>query len=63
MTRQKTAFENMGKENAGNQHFLLFPQNFSHIPGQTSVFESHLLCCLPMLSVWSDPKFCLMVKS
>ena len=37
-------FENIvGKgKNAGNQHFLLFPQYFLPVPRQISVFESHL---------------------
>ena len=29
-------------ENAGYQHFLLFPQCFLPIPKQISIFESHL---------------------
>ena len=33
----------MGKgENAGNQHFLLFPQCFLPFPEQVSIFQSHL---------------------
>ena len=37
-------FENIvGKEgNAGNQHFLLFPQCFLPIPKRSSVFTLHL---------------------
>ena len=59
------ALENIvGKEeNAGNQHFLLFPQCFLLFPAQISVFESLLFCCLQMLSIWSKPKFCCLVKS
>ena len=30
------------EENAGNQHFLLFPQCFLPFPNQISVFETHL---------------------
>ena len=43
---KKKAFENIvGKgENAGNQHFLLFPQYFTPIPNQISLFELHLFC-------------------
>ena len=49
----------MGKgENAGNLHFLLFPQCFSLFPTQISVFESLLFCRLQMLLIWSRPKFC-----
>ena len=41
MTLKKTAFEKiLGKgENAGNQHFLLFPQCFLPFPRQISDFE------------------------
>ena len=38
-------------ENAGYQHFLLFPQYFLSFPEQISVFQSHLLCRLLMLSI------------
>ena len=46
-------FENiMGKgENAGNQHFLLFPKCFLPFPEQLGIFQSHLLCCLKILSI------------
>ena len=59
--KRKDAFENIsGKgENAGNQHFLLFPK-FS-LPFQKEI--SHLFCNLPMLSIWCGLKFCCMVKS
>ena len=30
-------------ENAGNQHFLLFPQCFLLFPRQISIFESHFV--------------------
>ena len=45
---KKKAFENIvGKgENAGNQHFLLFPQCFLFFPTQILIFESGLFCCL-----------------
>ena len=51
MPLKKMAFENiMGKgENAGNQHFLLFPQCFLLFPTQSSSFESLLFCRLQML--------------
>ena len=38
-------------ENAGYQHFLLFPQYFRFIPLQTTIFESHLFCRLQLLSI------------
>ena len=48
---EKKAFENiMGKgENAGNQHFLFFPQCFLPFPTQISIFKSKLFCSLQML--------------
>ena len=48
---EKKAFENIeGKgENAGNQHFLLFPQCFLLFPTRISIIESELLCHLQML--------------
>ena len=30
------------EENAGNQHFLLFPQCFLPFPKQISIFDTHL---------------------
>ena len=47
----KKPFENIvGKgENAGNQHFILFPQYFLPFPNQISNFHSHLFCRLQML--------------
>ena len=52
-------FENIeGKEeNAGNQHFHLFPQCFLPITERISVFELHLFCRLQ-----THPKVCLLVK-
>ena len=40
----KKPFENVVEkgENAGNQHFLLFPQCFLPFPKQISIFQSHL---------------------
>ena len=45
-TLKKKPFENnVGNgENAGNQHFLLFPQCFLPIPKRISVFKLYLLC-------------------
>ena len=36
-------------ENAGNQHFPLFPQCFIPFPKQISIFQPNLICCLQML--------------
>ena len=58
-------FENIvGKgENAGNQHFLLFPQCFLVFPEQNLLHKSNLLCRLQSLSNWTGPKFCCLVKN
>ena len=65
LTPKKQAFENIvGKgENAINQHFLLFPQCFLLLPGQTSIFESELFCRLQMFRILTSLKFCHLVKS
>ena len=57
-------FENtVGKgENAGDQHFLLFPQCFLPFPKEISIFQSHLFCCLQGLSIWTSLKICRLVK-
>ena len=59
------AFENIeGKEeNAGNQHFLLFPQCFLLFPTQIFIFEWYLFCCLQMLGIWTSLNLCRLVKS
>ena len=64
-TLYKKPVENIaGKgENAGNQHFLLFPQCFQAFPNQISILQSHLFCCLQMPSIWTSQKFCCLVKS
>ena len=51
-------FENIaGKgHNAGNQHFLLFPQCFQPFLKQASIFQYHL-SCLQVLSIWTRLKF------
>ena len=51
-------FENIvGKrENAGNQHFLLFAQCFPPIPKCISVFKVHLFCRLQMLLIQTSLK-------
>ena len=63
MTPRKGPFENtVGKgENAGNQHFL-FPQCFLPYQRQKSSFELHLFCPMQMLSIWSHPKYCCLLK-
>ena len=50
-------------ENAGNQHFLLFPQSFLSFPRQISIFQSHFFCRLQMLPIWTSLKFCRLVRS
>ena len=64
MTLKKKAFENIVRkgENAGNQHFILFPQCFLPFPNQISIFESHNFCCLQMPSTWTDKKMLLFGK-
>ena len=59
MTQKKKPFENIvGKgENAGNQHFLLFPKCFLLYQRQKSLFELHLFCRFLMLWIWSGPIF------
>ena len=61
MTLKNIAFEKIvGKgENAGNKYFLFFRLRFLLIYFN---FESHLYCHLHMLSIWSIPKFCHLVK-
>ena len=51
-TLGKRPFENiMGKgENAGNQHFLLFPHCFLPIPKPISILLLHFICHMQMLS-------------
>ena len=50
---EKEGLENIvGKrENAGYQHFLLFPQLFLPLHRQISIFQSHLFCCLQMILI------------
>ena len=59
MTLKKRAFENIvGKrENADNQHFLLFPPCFLPYLREKPSFQQHLSCRLQMLSIWMSPKF------
>ena len=64
MILKQRAFENIvGKgENAGNQHFLLIPQCFLPFSNQISISHPHLSCCLQMLSIWTSPRFCRLVR-
>ena len=50
---QRKALENIVEkgENAGNQHFLLFPQCFLSFLKQVLIFHSTLFCRLQMLSI------------
>ena len=63
-TVQNKAFENIvgTEENAGNQHFHIFPQYFLPCQRQKSSLKEHSICCLQMLSIWSVLKFCCLVK-
>ena len=47
-TQKKKALENTVRkgENAGNQHFLLFPQCFTPFPRQILIFQPNLICHL-----------------
>ena len=47
MTLSKKGFENIveKEENAGNQHFLLFPQCFLPSHKEISSFEQHFFFC------------------
>ena len=60
---RREPFENIveKEENAGNQHFLLFPQCFLPFSNQISLF--HLCCRLQMFSTLTGRKFCRLVKS
>ena len=50
---KKRAFQNVVEkgENAGNQHFLLFPHHLKILQRQNLSFELHLFCRLQMLSI------------
>ena len=49
-------------ENAGNQHFLHFPECFLSLQKQISVFEPDLFCLLQQLSIWTSLKLSCVVK-
>ena len=63
-TMKKKTFENIvGKEeNAGNQHFLLFPSCFLHYQRQKSANDLHLNFHLQLLSILICLKFCFVDK-
>ena len=42
--------------------FSEFPECFLPFPEQIIFFQSHLFCCLQVLSNWSGLKFCRLVK-
>ena len=65
MTLKKNAFKNSVRKgkNAGNKHFLHFPQCFLLIQKRASVVKLHLFCHLQMLLVWTSLKICCLVKS
>ena len=65
MTLRKKPFENyvVKEKNASKQHFFPFTKMFSTPQKlQISVCESHLFCCLQMLSIWTMLKSCRLVK-
>ena len=49
-------------ENAGSQHFYPFPTMFSTLLNQFLSFYENLFCHLQILSLWTIPKLCLLVK-
>ena len=63
-TVRKVTFENIvGKEeNAGYQHFLLFPQCFLSYQRRIALFESLWNCRLRLLSIWTWLNFFILVK-
>ena len=62
--RKKPSENIVGKgENAGKQHFLLFPQCFLLFTKQISNLQSLLFCCLQILSIWTSLKYCRLVMS
>ena len=51
-------------ENAGNQHFLLFPSSFLHCEREKSImWQLCLICYLQILSIWTSLYFYRPVKS
>ena len=58
--KKKKPLENSVRkeENAGNQHFLLFPQCFLLFTKQISNLQSLLFCRLQIHSIWTGLKYC-----
>ena len=58
-TLRKKPQENIVKkgENAGTQHFLLFPECFLSFLKQILIFKPQLICCLQMLSIRTSLNF------
>ena len=50
-------------ENAGYQHFLLFPQCFLRIKERNYHFNSIYFVVCKLISIWTSLKFCCLVKS
>ena len=50
-------------ENAGTQHFLLFPQCFFLNQKRIFVFKLHLFCPSAYLSIWTSLEIFRLVKS
>ena len=64
-TLTERPFENIVEkgENTDNQHFLLLVQCFLPFAKQILIFQSHLFCCLSVLSILTGLEFCCYVKS
>ena len=64
MALKEESFKNIvgNGENAGYQHFFLFPQYFLPYQRQKSLFELHLFRHLQLHSIWFNPNFCRLVK-
>ena len=61
---KKAFWKHCGKRrNCLYKQFLLFPQCFLLYQRQKLSFLLHLIYCLQMLSIWTDVKFCCVVKS
>ena len=59
-TLEEKPFENIveKEENAGNQHFLYFPQGFLKYQRKIEQFESLSNSCLQRLPIWARLKLC-----
>ena len=64
-TLRKRPFQNIERkgENAGNQHFLLFPQCFPPFPIINFKIQSFLVCQVQIQYFEFGTKICCMVKS